>query len=113
MMSAPPWNLNLTYDHNFLLPNGGSIKAALTVKYKTAFRLSWRKADYLINHQEDYHMEDFNLVYNSPDGQLSLSAYVKNIGDYAEKRSLINASGWKLMSIGNPRTWGAVLSVKY
>ena len=25
MMSTPPWNINLTYDHNFTLPNGANI----------------------------------------------------------------------------------------
>jgi iron complex outermembrane receptor protein len=113
MMSSPPININLTYDHNFTLPNGGSLKAALTVKYKTAFDLSWRKADYVINHQEDYHMEDINLVYNDPSGNLSISAYCKNITNYAEKRSLLNMAGTRLLSIGNPRTYGAVLSVKF
>jgi iron complex outermembrane receptor protein len=113
MMSTPPWNINLTYDHTFVLPNGGSLKAAFTVKYKTAFRLSWRKQDYVINEQEDYHMEDVNLVYSSADGNLSLSAYCKNLTNYAEKRSLLNASGNKLMSIGNPRTYGAVLAIKF
>jgi hypothetical protein len=58
-------------------------------------------------------MEDVNLVYNSPEGNMSLSAYVKNIGNYAEKRSLLNMAGTRLLSIGNPRTYGAVLSVKF
>jgi iron complex outermembrane recepter protein len=113
MMSTPPWNINMTYDHSFNLPNGANIKAALTVKYKTAFRLSWRPADSKINQQEAYHMEDVNVVYNSSDGKWNLSAYVKNLENYAEKRSLMNMAGDKLMSIGNPRTYGGVLSVKF
>jgi iron complex outermembrane recepter protein len=113
MMSTPPWNMNLTYDHIFNLPNGGTIKAAATIKYKTAFDLSWRKIDYPLNHQEGYHMEDVNLVYNDPDGKWNFSAYVKNISNYAEKRSLLNMAGNKLMTIGNPRTFGGVLSVKF
>ena len=113
MMSTPPWNINLTYDHTFHLGNGGTLKAALTVKYKTAFDLSWRRIDYPINYQEAFHMEDVNLVYNHPDGKWNISAYVKNAFNYAEKRNIINMAGRKLLSIGNPRTYGAVLSVKY
>lgn len=113
MMSSPPVSVNLTYDHSFTLPNGASLKAALTVKYKTAYRLSWRLTDYPINRQENFHMEDINLVYNDPEGKMSLSAYVKNIGDYAEKRAITNMAGTKLLQIGNPRTFGAVLSVKF
>ena len=113
MMSTPPWNINLTYDHNFNLPNGASIKTALTVKYKTAYDLSWREIDYPLNYQESYHMEDVNLVYNHSDGKWSLSGYCKNITNYAEKRALLNMGGNKLLSIGNPRTYGGVLSVKF
>jgi iron complex outermembrane receptor protein len=113
MMSTPPWNVNLTYDHTFHLWNGGTLKAALAVKYKTAFDLSWRRIDYPINHQEAFHMEDVNLVYNDPGGKWNISAYVKNVFNYAEKRNIINMAGRKLLSIGNPRTYGAVLSIKY
>ncbi len=113
MMSTPPWNINLTYDHNFLLPNGSSIKAGLTVKYKPGFDLSWRKIDYPLNHQKSYHMEDVNVVYNNSDGKWNFSVYVKNLTNYAEKRSLLNMAGSKLLTIGNPRTYGGVLSVKF
>ena len=113
MMSTPPWNINLTYDHSFYLWNGGTIRAALATKYKTAFHLSWRDSDYPMNYQENYHMEDVNLVYNPPDGKWSFSVYMKNIFNYAEKRMIMNAGGAKLLSIGNPRTYGAVLSVEF
>jgi hypothetical protein len=113
MMSTPPWNMNLTYDHIFNLPNGGTVKAAVTIKYKTAFDLSWRKIDYPLNYQESYHIEDFNVVYNSPDAKWSVSAYAKNAFNYAEKRNILNMASSKLLSIGNPRTYGGVLSVKF
>jgi len=113
MMSTPPWNINLTYDHTFNLWNGGTIKTSIYSKFKTAYRLSWRDSDYPINYQESYHMEDFNAVYNHPDGKWSLSGYVKNIFEYPEKRMIMNAGGAKLLSIGSPRTYGGVLSVKF
>jgi len=113
MMSSPPWNINLTYDHTFSLWNGGTIRASINTKYKSEFSLSWRESDYPMNFQESYFMEDVNVVYNNPDGVWNLSTYVKNITNYAEKRMIMNAGGGKLLSIGNPRTYGAVLSVKF
>ena len=113
MMSTPPWNINLTYDHTFNLWNGGTIKTSIYSKFKTSYDLSWRESDYPMNYQESYHMEDFNAVYSHPNGRWNLSAYVKNIFEYAEKRMIMNAGGAKLLSIGNPRTYGAVLSVKF
>jgi iron complex outermembrane recepter protein len=113
MMNSPPWNMNLTYDHVFNLPDGGTIKAGLSVKYKTEYDLTWRTVDRPLNHQEAYHMEDVNLIYNSADGKWSLTGYVKNLENYAEKRSLLNMAGSKLLTIGNPRTFGGILSVKF
>jgi iron complex outermembrane recepter protein len=113
MMASPPFTINLTYDHNFSLANGGALKASVIVKYKAAYDLSWREIDYPINYQEAFHTEDFNLAYNNPDGKWTLSGYVKNAFDYAEKRSVLNMGGNKLLSIGNPRTYGGVLSVKF
>lgn len=58
-------------------------------------------------------MEDIDLVYSDPSGKMSFSAYVKNLENYAEKRAISNMAGTKLLQIGNPRTYGAVLSVKF
>ena len=113
MMRTPPWNINLTYDHIFNLRDGGTLKAALNIKYKTAYDLTWRTVDKPLNYQESYHMEDFSMVYSNPDGKWNLTGYVKNLGNYAEKRSLLNMAGNKLLTIGNPRTYGGVLSVKF
>jgi len=113
MMSTPPWTISLSYDHTFNLPNGGTIRAAINSKYKTEYSLTWRESDYPTNFQESYHMEDVNVVYNHSNGRWSLSSYMKNIFNYAEKRSVMNAGGGKLLSIGSPRTYGAVLSVNF
>ena len=115
MMNTPPWSINLTYNHNFDLPNGGIIRAGITSKYQTAYRLSWRESDYPYNYQETFHMESVNAVYSHPEGKWSFSAYVNNIFNYAEKRMYMSGGGGRLgmLSIGNPRTYGAVLSMKY
>jgi iron complex outermembrane recepter protein len=112
MMNTPPWTINLSWDHSFNLPNGAIIRTTLSTKFRTAYRLSWAEEDYPLNYQEKYHMDDFTAVYTSPEGMWSVSGFVKNIWDYAEKRMYMNGPG-SMMSIGNPRTFGGVLSVKF
>jgi iron complex outermembrane recepter protein len=112
MMSTPPWTVNLSYDHSFNLPNGGVLRATVSAKIRSAFRLSWADEDYPLNFQEGYHTEDFQLVYNSPEGHWNLSGFVKNIENYAEKRMYMSGMS-EILTIGDPRTFGSVLSVKF
>jgi iron complex outermembrane recepter protein len=112
MMNTPPWTVNLSWDHSFNLFNGAIIRTSLSTKIRTAYRLSWADSDYPVNYQEGYHMDDVQAIYTSPEGMWSLSGFVKNIWNYAEKRMYMNGPG-NIMSIGNPRTYGSVLSVKF
>jgi iron complex outermembrane recepter protein len=113
MTNTPPWTINLNYSHNFNLWNGGALKAAINAKYMTGYSLAWQE-DYLPNcYQETHYMAGANLGYSDPSGKWSLSAYVTNMFNYAEKRNYMNAGGNEMMQIGDPRTYGAVLSVKF
>lgn len=109
MMNTPPWTITMKYDHNFNLPNGGLIKSSITSKYRTSYRLSWDDFNYPYDYQEDYHMEDVSMTYSHSDGKWSLTGYVNNIFNYAEKVMYIQPN----MTIGNPRTYGGVLSIKF
>jgi hypothetical protein len=73
----------------------------------------WNDEDYPNNYQEAFHMEDANATYSHPGGVWSISAYVKNINYYPEKRMYVSAGGQGQLSIGNPRTFGGVLTVKF
>jgi iron complex outermembrane recepter protein len=112
MMSTPPWTVNLSYNRSFNLPNGGVLRTTVSAKIRSAFRLSWADEDYPYNFQEGYHMEDFQVVYNSPEGHWSLSGFVKNIENYAEKRMYMSGMS-PILTIGDPRTFGGVLSIKF
>jgi iron complex outermembrane receptor protein len=113
MQNTPEWTINLSYNHNFSLWNGGNLKVGVSSKYKSDYRLSWNDDEYPNNYQEAFHMEDANVTYSHPGGSWTLSAYVKNINDYAEKRMYMNAGGMGQLSIGSPRTYGAVLTTKF
>lgn len=115
MFTTPPWTVNLNYSHNFNLTNGGVVKAALTSKYQSHYRLSWKDSDDPYNYQEAFHMENISMSYRNPDGKWTLSAYVNNIFDYADKRMYQSpmGAGVGTLWIGNPRTYGAVFTLKY
>jgi len=71
--------------------------------------LTWLDSEYPENWQETFHTENINVVYNHPNGKWNISAYVKNISNYAEKLMYMNQT----VQLGDPRTYGAVLSVKF
>lgn len=111
---TPPWTISANYSHMFDLPNGGRIKAQLDTRYKSDYRMSWKENQYPWNYQEDCMITNFSTAYTSPDGNWTLSAYVKNIEDYAEKRAYFSPGGGAgVTTLGNPRTYGAVLSAKF
>jgi len=112
MMNTPPWTVNFSYDHSFNLSNGALLRATVSTKVRSAYRLSWNDDDYPLNYQEGYHTEDVQMVYNSAEGKWSLSGFVKNILKYAEKRMYMSGNS-PVMTIGDPRTYGVVLSVKF
>jgi iron complex outermembrane receptor protein len=113
MTNTPPWTINLNYTHNFTLWNGGTLKPGVSAKYQTGYRLSWKDDDYPWNYQETHYMLNASMVYNSPGDMWSLSAYMNNITDYAEKRQYMSVAGRGRLSISDPRTYGATLSVKF
>jgi iron complex outermembrane receptor protein len=112
MTSAPKVTINATYRHLFNLPNGGSIEPELQVLYKSNYRLTWKDEDDPYHYQEDFFIFNVSAVYNSPGGKWSLSAYLKNIEEYAAKVGYfgdpVNAT-----TLQDPRTYGAVLTVRY
>ena len=112
MTSSPKWTVNATYTHNFSLWNGSSLDTRVEVRYKSDYKLSWKDRDYPNNYQEPFAIYNLSASYNTPDGKWSLTGYVKNLTNYAEKRMFFGDPINEL-TIGNPRTYGAVLSAHF
>jgi iron complex outermembrane receptor protein len=110
---APNWTVNLSYDHNFMLWNGGSLTGHIDGLYSDDFILSWDPEDAPYNYQEAYTLWNTSATYNHPTGHWSLSLYMKNIFDYAVKTSYMGSGDVKNLGIGDPRTYGAVLSFNF
>jgi hypothetical protein len=112
MTASPEWNITASYQHTFDLPNGGTLVPQVDLLYKGDYRLTWKDDDYPYNYQEAYYKLDLSMNYTHSDGKWSVTGYCRNVGDYAEKRSYfpepVNES-----RIGQPRTYGAVFSVRY
>lgn len=112
MTFSPHWSISTNYKHIFELPNGGTVSARIDANYRTPYIISIveeiRGVDYTgLRYQEAHVMSNFSAGYTSPDGKWTLTGYVKNLTNYAEKRSLIDQT----MSLSPPRTFGAILSI--
>jgi iron complex outermembrane recepter protein len=112
MTNSPEWTVSLSYTHKFNFESGASIDGRIDTKYKSGYRMSWKDADYPSNYQESFINGDVTGTYFSADGKYTISGYVKNVRDYAEKRAYFSGAGVELR-IGSPRTYGAVISVKF
>jgi len=128
---APLWNIQLSYNHNFHLQNSGTITTRFDARYQSGYRLEIPEYRVQIQSadnpvfikipildlitQEGYVLYDFSAVYANPNGKWTLTAYGKNLTNYAVKRNLrdVVTSGIQDMMIGPPRTYGLSLSIKY
>lgn len=112
MTNAPKWTFSTVYSHRFGLWNGGFIETQVELLYKTHFRLTWDKDDYPYNYQESYHCTNLSATYNDPNDRWNFTGYVRNLEDYAVKNGYFPAPDNQAY-LGNPRTYGAILSVRY
>jgi iron complex outermembrane receptor protein len=125
---SPEWTLNVVYSHSFSLPNGGRLTARLDSRYQSSYLVNYVDVYQEINfgptgpvgefnflsrkayiEQEAHHISNVSAIYSHPDGKWTLTGYVRNLENYAEKKNFMMDS----MMIGPPRTYGAVLSVRY
>lgn len=126
---APNWVVSAGYSHCFDLPSGGTITPKIDARYRSEYIMTWKEEQLSMDQttyepivydltktrfQEAYTIFNFSTTYAHPDGKWSLSAYVKNITNYADKRNWFVMNGGEgTMIIGEPRTYGAVLSVRF
>jgi iron complex outermembrane receptor protein len=118
MNNAPKWTVNLGYEHIFMVSNGGNVK----VKVNSVYRSESQVAFFLsamgfppdidleaLNTEPASTKTNANIVYSAPNNRWTLSAYVKNIENHATKGGFFMGT----MRIGEPRTYGAILTIRY
>lgn len=111
--NSPEWTLTGSYKHHFYLGNGGTLTPGFDIRYRTEYFCSFQEfindPDNPVNIEPDHYMIDASLNYASPSGKWSINAYVRNIENHAEKIG-VSMSTLKLSA---PRTFGAVLSLRF
>lgn len=110
---SPEWTVTGGYKHEFYLVNGGNLTAGVDFRYRTEYFCSFSDfisdPDSAINTQPDQLITNASLNYAPSSGKWNINAYVKNIENHAEKVGLMRGT----LRLSAPRTFGAVLSVKY
>jgi iron complex outermembrane receptor protein len=109
---SPTWTINLGYEHNFILGSFGALVPRVDLLYKSEYVLDYQPSNYPVNYQEPYYLVNGSVTLSHASGMWSFNAYIKNATNYAAKNFLASGMGFS-MGITDPRTYGAVLSVKF
>jgi iron complex outermembrane receptor protein len=104
---SPHFSVNFGYDHTFNLANGATIKVGGSGFYSTGYWVNPVQDIDLYGYQPAYITGGLTGKFTSPSRRYSLSAYVKNINNYAVKQSVLPAT-----ALGDPRTFGVTLGAK-
>ena len=108
---------SLSYDHDWVLPNGGSLTLSLATRYNSGYVVSNFVSAVQIE-QDAFTRSDANLTYHDPQDRFSLGAFVRNIEDDLQLLSApgtynpanLNAGS---VPVSEPRMFGIRLGVKY
>jgi iron complex outermembrane receptor protein len=110
---SPTWSGNASYQHNFMIGSFGNLVPQVDVSFQSGYNLSFATSVYPYNYQEEYYLLNGSLTFNHSSGIWSVNAYVKNATNYAVKNFWMNTSGNYSLGLNDPRTYGAVVSVKF
>jgi len=115
---SPTWSGSLSYQHIFMIGELGTLTPQLDAQFKSSYKLSYLSDDYFYEnglpaktaYQEKYYLLNSSATFNHSSGAWNLNLYVKNIMNYAVKTYLNDDNS---LGLNDPRTYGAVLSVKF
>jgi iron complex outermembrane receptor protein len=111
--NSPQFTLTGSYEHDFQLGAFGTLVPHVDLMYKTDYYLDLAPINYPVNYQEAYYTVNANATFTSTSGVWSVNAYIKNATNYAAKNFWMNMAGTASLGISDPRTYGAVLSVRF
>jgi len=110
--NAPKLSMTASYEHSFDIGSYGVLMPHIDVQHKTGFDLTFDQSDGKgYGKQEDYFLYNASLAFNSASGKWSANAIVKNITNYAVKKSY--EADQQVLRLGDPRTYSVTLSVKF
>jgi iron complex outermembrane receptor protein len=104
---APLWSGDADVTHNFNMPNGGAIAAAVSDRFSSA---TWLSIDFIPTERApSFEIVDASLAYLAPKRNYSITGYVRNINNGREYTGgSLQAQVAPLFGavIGAPRTYG-------
>ena len=115
-VNSPEWSMAYSYEHTFTLGEYGTLTSLIDMQYKSEYTMLW---DVLNNeearngYQEPYVLYDVSASFYHYSGKWNLNAYIKNITNYAVKRSYHGMTGNRQMRLGDPRTYAVSFSIKF
>jgi iron complex outermembrane recepter protein len=110
---SPTWTITSSYEHTFEVGNYGMLLPHVDAQYKSEYVMDFRSINYPMSIQEPYFIYNGSVTFTHASGVWSLNAYVKNATNYAAKSFWMNNAGSYNLGLTDPRTYGAVLSVKF
>jgi outer membrane receptor protein involved in Fe transport len=128
---SPTWAGTIGYEHNFMVGNMGTLTPHVDIQFKSPYKLNLvsdaqvakdtqnfgANAPNMVgwNKQEAYYLVDANVNFAHASGIWTLNAYIKNATNYAVKTTTagFGPGGGSKLGLNDPRTFGAVLSVKF
>jgi iron complex outermembrane recepter protein len=114
--NSPEWSMTAAYERNFTLGSWGMLTPSIDMQYKSETNLKFDagQVDPLgYSYQESYTLWNASVTFNSSSGKWSANASVKNIFDYAVKRSYIARGQSVVLMLGEPRIIQVGLNVKF
>jgi iron complex outermembrane receptor protein len=115
-VNSPKWSMTASYEHNFMLGALGTLTPRIDMQHKSEYTMLWNPGDQDpggYSYQEGYYTYDASVKFNHSSDRWSLSAYVKNITDYAVKKSYMGRTGDEELRLGDPRTYGATFLISF
>jgi hypothetical protein len=81
-------------------------------QYKSSYIMDPKTSNYPMAYQEPYYIYNGSVRFMDSSGKWSLNAYVKNALNYAAKTFWVRLQSSNF-GISDPRTYGAILSLKF
>jgi iron complex outermembrane receptor protein len=110
---SPKWSAKGSYQHIFDLGSFGTLIPQVDATYSASYNLTFEEEDFPYNYQESYYILNGSITFNHSSDMWSINAYIKNANDYAVKTFWMSPAGSSTLGLNDPRTYGAVLSLKF
>lgn len=105
---SPTFSTNISYEHSFHLHSGATFTLGGDAYHSSGYWVHPVQDAAKLGYQPSYWQENLQARFTTADERFTLSAYIKNLSNYAVKLSTLPAT-----TISDPRTFGATLGVRW